>query len=205
MIFTLTSWSVAPARKELDCNPFPELGLDRSIQPKIHVWPEPGNHLTKEGCEVIVEAATNPPVFHLYCGPTAWRFFQGMHAAFAALARTSNNLIIADVVSEALLVDYCKALEGLNVYLIHVDCSLEELERRERAHSNRTPGGARVQYDALRKPGVFDLVVDSGKADADTCARLVLDFVATNPPKAFPQLAMRYADSTISEFPVRIW
>jgi chloramphenicol 3-O-phosphotransferase len=128
-----------------------------------------------------------------------------MHAAFAALAWAGNNVIIADVVSEVLLVDYCRALTGLRVHLVHLDCTLAELERRERSHPNRTPGGARVQYDAVRTPGLFDLVVDSGGADPDTCARQVLDFVAAHPPAKFNHLAARYAERTITDFPVRIW
>lgn len=185
--------------------PLKYVGLDRSIQPKVHVWPEPGSAMTREGYEVIVQEAADPPIFHLYCGPTAWRSLQGMHAAFAALARAGNNVIIADVVSEVLLVDYCVALQGLSVHLIHVDCSIEELERRERAHPNRTAGGARVQYEAVRRHGEFDGVVDSGSADADACARQVLDLVAAHPPRKFNQLAARYAGRKISEFPVRIW
>jgi chloramphenicol 3-O phosphotransferase len=185
--------------------PLKYVGLDRSIQPQVHVWPEPGSDLTREGYEVIVQEAAEPPVFHLYCGPTAWRSLQGMHAAFAALARAGNNVVIADVISGVLLADYCQALKGLSVYLIHVDCPIPELERRERAHPNRTVGGARVQYEAVRIPGEFDLVVDSGRADADTCARQVLAFVETNPPRKFNELAARYAGSRVSQFPVRIW
>jgi chloramphenicol 3-O phosphotransferase len=185
--------------------PLKYVGLDKSIQPKVHVWPEPGSEMTKQGYEVIVEKMSEPPVFHLYCGPTAWCSIQGMHAAFAALARVGNNVIIADVVSEVLLVDYCKALQGLSVYLIHVDCALEELERRERSHQNRTVGGARVQFGAVRTPGEFDLVVDAGKADADSCARQILSFIEANSPEKFAQLSRRYAGRQISEFPVRIW
>ncbi len=66
-------------------------------------------------------------------------------SAFAALARAGNNLVIADVISEVLLTDYCHALQGLNVYLIRVHCSLKTLEDRERAQKNRTAGGARMQ------------------------------------------------------------
>jgi chloramphenicol 3-O phosphotransferase len=185
--------------------PLKYVGLDRSIQPKIFTWPEPGSAMTREGYEVIVQEAGDPPVFHLYCGPTAWRSLQGMHAAFAAMARIGNNLIIADVVSEDLLADYCHAFDGLKVYLIHIDCPLAELERRERAHPNRTAGGARVQSEALKEPGEFDLVVNSGDACAEACARQILDFVAANPPRKFTRLAQRYAGRKTTGFPVRIW
>lgn len=185
--------------------PLKYVGLDRSIQPKVHVWPEPGSPLTREGYEVIVAAASNPPEFHLYCGPTAWRSLQGMHAAFAALAWAGNQVIVADVVSEALLIDYCAALKGLRVYLVHVACALEELERRERSHANRTPGGARAQCEAIRVPGEFDLVVDTGTAEADARARQVLAFVAAHPPRVFDLLAARYAGRNPGAFPLKIW
>lgn len=185
--------------------PLKFVGLDKSIQPPILVWPEPGSPRTRDGYEVIVEAAGDPPKFHLYCGPTAWRSLQGMHAAFAALARAGNSLLIADVISEALLASYCTALQGLNVYFMHVDCPLDELERRERAHKNRSPGGARMQFAAVRTPGVFDLTLDSGKNDPATCAQQVLDHVAKNPPRAFNELAARYATRPPPTFPVQIW
>ncbi len=185
--------------------PLKYVGLDKSIQPSIHIWPEPGGALTKEGFEVIVETAGAPPVFHLYCGATAWSFYRGMHSAFAALAKAGNHVVIADVVTEPLLMEYCQALAGLKVYLVHVQCSLEELERRERAHANRTVGGARVQLAAVSRPGEFDLVVDSEKNSADVCARQVLDFVAANPPKAFDRLSAGYAGGKPVEFPVRVW
>lgn len=185
--------------------PLKYVGLDKSIQPKVHIWPEPGSPLTQEGYEVIVSQEGDPPEFHLFCGPTAWRSLQGMHAAFAALAREGNHVIIADVVSEVLLADYCQALRGLRTYLIHLDCALEELERRERSHANRTPGGARVQYHAVRVPGEFDLVVDTGAASPEACAQRILDFVASHPPVKFAQLAARYANWKAGEFPLQIW
>lgn len=185
--------------------PLKYVGLDRSIQPKVHIWPEPGGALTREGYEVIVQEPGDPPEFHLYGGPIAWRSLQGMHAAFAALAKAGNNLVIADVISEVLLMDYCVALKGLRVYLVHIRCSIEELERRERAHQNRTVGGARAQCAALEMPGEFDLVVDSERANAEECARQILGFVATQPPQKFGQLIERYQAKKVSEFPVRIW
>lgn len=185
--------------------PLKFVGLDKSIQPPILVWPEPGSPRTRDGYEVIVEAPGDPPKFHLTCGATAWRSLQGMHAAFAALARAGNSVVVADVVTEPLLIDYCTALAGLNVYLVLVDCALEELERRERSHRNRAPGGARMQYPAVRAPGRFDLTIDSGANDAEACARQVLDFVAQHPPRAFPELSARYAGRGDPAFPVRIW
>ena len=185
--------------------PLKFVGLDKSIQPAILVWPEPGSPRTRDGYEVIVAEPGDPPKFHLFCGPAAWRSLQGMHAACAALARAGTPVVIADVVTEPLLINYCTALAGLDVYLVLVDCPLDELERRERAHRNRTPGGARMQYEAVRTPGVFDLTIDSGANDAVTCARQVLDFVASHRPLAFPRLAARYAGRPPPGFPVQIW
>jgi chloramphenicol 3-O phosphotransferase len=185
--------------------PLKYVGLDKSIQPEIHVWPLPGSPMTQEGYEVIVSEAGSPPKFNLFCGKVAWRSLQGMHAAFAALAQSGNNVIIADVVSEPLLIDYFDALKGLNVYLIYLQCTIEELENRERSHKNRTVGGARMQLPAVTVPGEFDLVVDSGKNDAQTCANQILDFVGKNKPRIFGELAARYAGRKVEMFPVKIW
>lgn len=185
--------------------PLKYVGLDKSIQPAVHVWPEPGSPRTREGYEVIVSEPGNPPKFHLTVGQVAWRSLQGMHAACAALARAGNRVIIADVVTEPLLVNYCTALKGLEVYVVLVDCPLEELERRERAHRNRTPGAARMQFDAVRQPGVFDLTVNAADSDAAACARRVLDHLGRNPPRVFNQLIERYAGRPEPTFPVQIW
>jgi chloramphenicol 3-O phosphotransferase len=185
--------------------PLKYVGLDKSIQPEIHVWPLPGSPMTREGYEVIVSEPGNPPKFNLFCGPVAWRSLQGMHAAFAALARSGNNVIIGDVVSEPLLIDYFEALKGLNVYLVYLQCPIEELENRERAHKNRTVGGARMQLHAVTVPGEFDLIVDSSKNDPKACANQILDFVSKNQPKVFSQLAARYSAKKVETFPVKIW
>jgi chloramphenicol 3-O phosphotransferase len=185
--------------------PLKYVGLDKSIQPEIHVWPTPGSPMTREGYEVIVSEPGNPPKFNLFCGPVAWRSLRGMHAAFAALAQSGNNVIIADVISEPLLMDYFEALKGLNVYLVYVQCPVDELENRERAHKNRTVGGARMQLQAVTVPGEFDLVVNSGKNNAQACAKQILDFVGANQPKVFGQLAARYAGKKVEAFPVKIW
>jgi chloramphenicol 3-O phosphotransferase len=185
--------------------PLKYVGLDKSIQPPIHVWPVPGSPLTRQGYEVIVEHAGSPPTFHLDCGEVAWRSLRGMHDAFAALALSGNNLVIADVVTKPLLIDYCRALHGLRVYLILVDCPIDELEKRERSHPNRTPGGARVQQAAVQCSDSFDLVVNSGTNSVEACAEMVLNHVASHPPRIFEELSSKHRHAEDPKFPVRIW
>ncbi len=182
------------------------VGIDKAVQPEIADWPQPGNARSSLGFEVRLTKEGDPPEFHFYCGPAGWRMLAGMHRSFATMAREGNHLVIADVMTEVLLYDYCAALKDLQtVYLVNVDCALDVLEHREATHANRTVGGARMQLAKMREPREYDFTVDSGRDSPSECARQVLDYVAHNPPRAFPSLAERYGAFQVDQFPVALW
>lgn len=182
------------------------VGIDKKVQPEIAEWPQPGNARSSLGYEVRVTKEGDPPEFHFYAGPAGWRMLAGMHRAFATMAREGNNLVIADVMTEVLLYDYCAALKDIQtVYLIGINCPIEVLEHREATHANRTVGGARMQLEKMRHPGEYDFTVDSGRDTPGECARQVLAYIADNPPAAFPSLVERYRDFKVDQFPVALW
>jgi chloramphenicol 3-O phosphotransferase len=81
---------------------------------------------------------------------------------------------------------------GLPAYLIGIRCSLEILEQRERKRKDRTLVQARAYQEKVHTHGLYDLEVDTGKDDPETCAQQVIDFLASKPaPRAFPALALR--------------
>jgi chloramphenicol 3-O phosphotransferase len=182
------------------------VGIDKAVQPQIANWPEPGNALSSLGFEVLLTRPGDPPEFNFFCGPVGWNMLAGMHRSFATMARAGNNLVIADVISEVPMYDYCAALKEIKtVYLIGIHCPLPELERREAAHANRTVGGARMQLKKLHHPGAYDLTVDTGRHTPGECARQVLDYIANNPPRVFARLVERYGDFAVKQFPVVLW
>jgi chloramphenicol 3-O phosphotransferase len=106
------------------------------------------------------------------------RFFTGFHRSIAALAGAGNDLIVDHLIEFSAWRDELRELlSGLDVFLVGVHCSIEELERRERARGDRRIGEARehVETDKIHNLGGYDLEVDS-------CSRasvaLALDVVA---------------------------
>lgn len=61
-------------------------------------------------------------------------------------------------------------LGELPVWLVGVHCSLEELEAREQARANRSPGQARAQVVAVQTPGIYGLEVDTSFLSPEACA-----------------------------------
>lgn len=182
------------------------VGIDRQVQPSVTAWPTPGTAFSSLGFEVKVTEPGNPPRFHLLAGPAGWSLLSGMHRAFAAMTRAGSSLVIADVISPVVLYDYCAALKGIRrVYLIGLHCSLDELEKRERSHNNRSPGGARMQAEVIHTPGEYDLSLDTGQLSTEECARRVLAHIQSHPPRVFEGLVRRYGDFQVQSFPVEIW
>ena len=174
------------------------------LQPGHHPFAVTSNAWTREGFEVD-QRIEKPRTYQMLVGRTAWRILQGMTRAYAAMARAGNNLVLGDIITERLLPEYCAAFQGLRVYFVGVDCSLEELERREHAMPNRTVGCARAQFGQVHVPGVYDLRVNTEKDNPTRCAEQILEFVAQHPPRVFATLVERYAERATQEFPVPWW
>ena len=174
------------------------------LQPQHHPYATTSNEWTREGFEVQLKVA-NPKTYRLMMGKAAWNIIRGMTHSYAALAKTGNNLVLGDIITEQLLPEYCVAFQGLKVYFVGVDCSLQELERREDVMPNRTVGCARGQIEQVHVPGEYDMWVNTEKNNPTVCAQQILDFVAKNPPKVFATLVDRYKDKIATTYPVPWW
>lgn len=132
-------------------------------------------------------------LFELFVGPVGDQIMHGMHRAIAAYAQQGNNCIVDYIAyKREWIVDLCKALRGLTVYIVGVDCSLEVLEAREKARGRSfVEGHARSHYITVHEfmNNVYDLRVDTSTTDAATCAQQIHDFVVGHAkPAAFDQL-----------------
>ena len=129
-------------------------------------------------------------LFTLSIGPVGDQVMHGMHHAIAAYAWQANNCIVDYIAyKKEWIPDLCSALKGLKVYLVGVDCALEILENREKARGRAAvEGHARSHYKTVHEmmDNQYDVRVDTGTTDAATCAKTIVDFIATHPdPKAF--------------------
>ena len=99
----------------------------------------------------------------------AWA--QGM----AATARAGARLVIDEIFlgGAASQARWRDALTGLDVLWVAVRCDPSVAAAREAARGDRVTGMARSQAEAVHRGVVYDLEVDTARADALTCARTI--------------------------------
>jgi chloramphenicol 3-O phosphotransferase len=122
-------------------------------------------------------------------GERGHRLVFGMHRALAELAKAGN-----DVIFEHVLLypewrdDLVDALQGLDVYLIGVQCSLDVVEERERARADRIVGQARGHYETVHDCVTYDVEVDTSKGTAADAAQRIAQRVKSQLPRALSQM-----------------
>jgi chloramphenicol 3-O phosphotransferase len=114
---------------------------------------------------------------------------RGMRRAVAAFARAGNHAIIDDLLFKPeYLLDYADALDGLDVWLIGVRCTLDEVNRREALRSGRFPGTAMSHFHSVHAHGCdYDLEVDTSHTSPRACAERVIARLEA-PPEALRRL-----------------
>jgi chloramphenicol 3-O phosphotransferase len=111
------------------------------------------------------------------------------------MAWAGNDLVVDYVLSEPWrLVDCLEGWAGLDLVLIGVRCSLEELERRERARGDREVGQAGGQLAPVHAHGRWDLEVDTTFDDPARSAARIMHYLARHTsPGAFEALRSAWA------------
>lgn len=112
-----------------------------------------------------------------YWGEVRPRFFAGFHRSIASFASAGNDLIVDHLIEFASWRDELRQLlVGFDVFLVGVHCSLEELERRERARGDRRIGEARehVVDDKIHQLGAYDFEVNSTGRTPESLAEEVI-------------------------------
>jgi len=124
-------------------------------------------------------------LFELSIGPVGDKVMYGMHHAIAAYALQGNNCIVDYIAyKKEWIADLCDALRGITVYIIGVDCSLEVLEKREKARGRSfVEGHARSHYLTVHEhmKDMYDLRVNTDVTSASDSAKMIHHFVVTHP------------------------
>ncbi|MFF0343548.1 chloramphenicol phosphotransferase CPT family protein [Kribbella sp. NPDC004875] len=121
--------------------------------------------------------------------PVFQRTVLGFHRAVAGMASAGNDVVVDHIMGERWrLADCLTVFDGLPVYFVGINCSLPELERRERERGNRTIGRAALQFPLVHQHGVYDVEVDSERQTPAECAATIRDRLSAGPPTAFDEL-----------------
>lgn len=112
----------------------------------------------------------------------------GYHRAVAGLASAGNDVIMDYPLSEPWrLENLLDTLDGYDVTAVDVRCDPDELDRRERARSDRPVGLAGSQ--SVFRHDERDIAVDTTHTSPEACAITIATKLATlGPSKAFDRL-----------------
>jgi chloramphenicol 3-O phosphotransferase len=160
--------------------PYLEAGLDKFL------WMLPPRYLERPLWDDVLGLAD-------HAGEAGHKLVAGMHQSIEALSLSGINVIADHVLVEpAWLNDIANRLYDLPAYFIGVRCPLEVLEDREKQRKNRTLGQARLQFDLVHVPGIYDLEVDTSRFTVVECAAQIKAHVYSGPPPfAFRQIKDR--------------
>jgi chloramphenicol 3-O phosphotransferase len=150
--------------------------------------------LAKDGYWYVMK---NGILDHVEIGPYARRLLACTVPLTQVLLEQKNDVVIDEILfageGRDFLYAYADIFVDARAYFVKVDCALEILEKREIDRGNRHKGLARLQYNHVHNhPYAYDIVVDSGAADAVTCAQSIMDAINNNPePQAFNAIRSR--------------
>ena len=92
---------------------------------------------------------------------------------------TYQGVIIDHVItSERIYNQLIDRLRNYGVYLIHVDCPISELKRREKERKDRCTGSAGASYEYLFPKDGYDLTVDTYQSSAEECSLKIIDILS---------------------------
>lgn len=108
-------------------------------------------------------------------GPAFRALESAWMTGIAATVRAGADVIVDDVwLSGAASQNrWRERLTGLDVTWVGVRCDADVAAARERARGDRTAGMAASQAELVHQGAVYDLVVDTTRADIVACARIV--------------------------------
>lgn len=114
----------------------------------------------------------------------------GYYRSLRAFLSAGHN-ILADTgfYTPQLLHQCVKELSNESVWLVGVHCSIEELERREKARGDRQIGLAKEQQATIHNSVIYDIEIDTSVSSLEECAMAIkLKMEELEAPKAMASL-----------------
>lgn len=135
--------------------------------------------------------------------------YGAMYASIAAHSRLGLNVVVdvghhdAYARPRGILADSARRLQGLPVLFVGVRCPIEVIMERRRATGWNTelapddpvPRPVQLWQQAVHRPGIYDLEVDTSRLSPSACADLIRRHLSDGPaPSAFQRLAVMAAE-----------
>ena len=161
--------------------PLLNLGIDRFWAMIPDQYKEYGSKAAEGYSFTKTTDSHGHPIITVHRGSFAQHLDKTMPHAINTFAQYGHDLIVDEIFDDQTIRNYAQALQKQTVYLIGITCSIEELERREKARANRELGLARGHVDFVHAhQNYYDLIIDNTNLDPATCAEKIIDFIARN-------------------------
>jgi chloramphenicol 3-O phosphotransferase len=129
------------------------------------------------------------PLVTIRYGRLGRSILEASHRSIVALVDAGQHVIVDEMLlSDEVLDDWLRVLQGRDVLFVGVHCALGVLEARELARGNRI-GLARAHLRTVHQHGLYDLEVDTTASQPEDLARIVLSaWVRCGDDRAFDVL-----------------
>lgn len=160
------------------------------------LFPEPYIHLEEDRFVFntyhnrFLEGELAPEIFR--------RTMLGYYRSLRAFLSAGHNVLADTGFYTAALLHQCiSELKDETVWLVGVHCSIEELERREKARGDRQIGLAREQQATIHKSAIYDIEVDTSVLSVEECALMIKSKIKElESPKAMTSLWERFKNNS---------
>jgi chloramphenicol 3-O phosphotransferase len=179
--------SIQKEFQKISSEPYLAAGIDdfHVMLPENYIGPDTPEG---KGINVTITEDEKGRMLAIQFGESAQKVIKGMHLSLAALASAGNDVIVDYILYDSdWLPDLVEALKNHHVYFVGVRCSLEELERRERARSKSDPeregivGHARSHYATVHANMIYDLEINTEFSTSNECARMIRAYIEEHP------------------------
>lgn len=176
--------SIVKEMQKLYQKPLLSLGIDRFWAMIPEQYKESGSKAHEGYLFMQSLDEHRKPIVNIKHGLFAEQFNYTMPHVIRSLADCQHDVVVdAIITNDLLLHKYTQELKNHTVYFIGVECSLDELEKREKERKNRILGLARGHIGHIHKNKEFyDLIINTTHTDPIACAQTILDFIMLNNP-----------------------
>ncbi|WFR62375.1 chemotaxis protein [Paenibacillus amylolyticus] len=123
--------------------------------------------------------------------------FEPINSLYCAMIKLFSemglNVIVDTVISnDKWFNEFYDLLSDYPILFVGVNCSIEELTRREQTRGDRAIGLAHSQFDYVYAYDEYDLEVNTEELSSAACAEKILDYIKSDPDQsAFKKLNRR--------------
>jgi len=117
------------------------------------------------------------------------KLFNGYFNCLSGLAAAGNNLLVDYIIESEDQLQYLTLKLGcFDAFLVGVHCPLEELERRELARGDRSPGDAKKDLETVHTFTSYDFEVDSCQSPDRNADKIISAWSLREPPAIINRL-----------------